>query len=47
MMGAVHGLEDQRVNGVVLGEQHRVIGEASTAQTVLVQHLDLVLVLVR
>lgn len=47
MMGPVHGFEDQRVNCVVLGEQHRVIGEASAAQTVLIQNLDLVLILVR
>jgi len=44
-MRPVHGLKHQRVHRMMLREEHRVIGKTA-AQAVLIQHLDLVLVLV-
>lgn len=45
MVRSVHRLQNQRVHRVMLIEEHRVIGQ-SAAQTVLIQHLDFVLILV-
>lgn len=46
-MRPVHGLEDQRMNGMMLREQDRVVGKAPPAEAVLIQNFDLVLILVR
>lgn len=46
MVRPVHGFEDQRMNGMMLRKQNRMIGKTS-AETILVQNLYLVLILVR